>query len=521
MITNTNNLSSLENSSPSGEFHLGKRVFSSDESSSLTKKICVSKEKYTLNLLELIANSEETIPCIPWFENYSKINPVELDNRSIIEAIQSDPDQVKQSQYLRKLTETKVSILCLSLSINPILELRKDKGTLKGYFELITLAFAEHATQQCLPNLKLDKDIKSFILEGLNDATAKTYGLNSKLLTKWKNDKPICITTGWFRHVTSLVIYKNFVAYGNKGMCHEGFGNPGIKFYKMTKPENFNENFLKLLQQNADSQDKEKIQKEYLENGKLCEELGLELLFTLPKSLQKDGYCTYSLCKLNFHALLILYFLRNPVFYHAFTSQNDLIKALNITNKNFNSTVSLYNLKQYIELLKHPLTKKFISEKDRVRIYGHIQTKFSRDEKSKYLSEDSKNTLMTYLRDSIINPIKITHCLTTFAVEYSYVPSIAKSLLKDQSPGSFILRRGITPQTIMLNYLDKNGNLKYSTIKQISPDSFVLKSKPCNTLQELFNCNIVDLNIFFMKDNQLNKLTKTKIIKMQKNKKTT
>lgn len=439
----------------------------------------------TRQLLKIITNFDDR----EWLKQYAETGHHNLSNEQILKAISEEKNPVKNQEYMKALATFKTNMLCLFWSILPDLEMHPaGQKLIDGYYETVNLAYIEHILQVYFSNKENNANFKSLLLENFKTAPFNCFPSKRKvqIIQDWKNDKPVSLNIGWKTHITSLIILKDLVAYGNKGTRHPSFGAEGIIFYRMTQPDSFNEIFIKQILKFSTNKNI-KSQMDFLENGKMAKILGLVPIFRIPKSPQKDGYCTAAVCNLNIHSLIILSLLKD----HEGDLPDDLIEDIQKkalpeykTIKRFMHT---YNLSQFAQLLFHPLAKDSIGKKDAYTIICNLQSKIRPAGKLEAFSPDQQKIISNFFKDFFEKvPLTLDDCVVEFKLSPQEIPSVANELIEDTQPGNFLIRQGTTKQSVIVHYIDQDGKVKSLTIKKVK-GNFIYNNKTINHLQDLFD----------------------------------
>lgn len=432
-----------------------------------------------------------------WVKIYSKIKQENLSNAKFLEAINAEPDTVQREKCLSKLLELKLSICCLAWSILPDLDVL-SKSVANGYYSSITLAFFEHSLNQFFLQDSIPADLTALIKEGFNLALSHQYPHAQQIIADWKNDKPIFLRAGWSEHATSLLVYKNFVAYGNRGESHPNFNFLGIKYFTMTNPEKFNEAFINKINLRLTLSELKDEQMDFLENKKMEQELGLIPFFNQAIKAQKGGYCSYALCHMNLRSLLFLSSLTRTKNWSLQTGSIELAPQSNaIDHKKVKQFDRVYNLAQVEELIYLPEFKNILSQKDAFKIFCNIRSKIDYN-KFRSFSHAQQQAISSFFNRFISNnPLKIDDCITDFTLTYKASNKIAKELLTRKEVGTFLIRQSNDPQTLVVNYVDTQQKVRYLKIKKIN-DNYTHGKLTLSRLHDLTNSRIGTLWAPFM-----------------------
>lgn len=465
----------------------------SPEPKSKKIQLCETNKK----IHELLQSSPgSTFDNSSWVKIFEKVGHDNLSNTKLLEAINTEPDALIRQQCLRKLLEVKMSVCSLAWSIFPELDIFSLQIT-SGYYTEVTAAFFEHSINQFLLHESMPSEITTLIKEGFSKALPNFFpnaSAKTQMITDWKNGKPIFLLSGWRKHVTSLLIFNNYVAYGNKGAQHPNFGLYGIKYFLMTKPENFTEDFIERLTSRKDSEKFKEEQMNYLENNLIEQELGLLNFFNLPKTVQKGPGCTNVVCNMNLHSLLFLSSLpKDPINLPLLEITNQLSHSSITAYKKSKLFNRVYNLTQIDELLNHPDIQKIISPKDVFKFSWNIRSRF----KLNSFSTAQQNVILSFFYRFIINnPLKIDEFITDFN-NTSKISGRISNLLLDKAPtGTFLIRQSDTPLTLIVNYVDQKGKMRSFKIKN-NKGNYTHGKSTFSRLQDMVNVK-KELTIPFM-----------------------
>lgn len=478
--------------SPEKQINSKKRLFQDEnlppESISQSTKKYRSSRDSILELLDISASFSTK----KWSECYAKVGPQNLSVEKFLEAINEEKDAGKRADYLQSLMAFQTRMLCMLWTTLPELELHSDDTIYEGYYPAPIANYTEHALHVFFSNENKQWHFKDLMQECFKSVGENCYPKDREnhIIEDWKKGKAVSLNIGWIDHITAMVVHKNIVAYGNKGECHSSFGSDAIKFFRMTKPDNFNENFIKKISLYHLSEPS-KRQINFLEGGKMAKILGLIPLFSVPKTTQKDSYCSTVACNLNIHSLIIFSLLNNreenltDEFVES-TKQNAIADY-----KKVKQFIRSYALNQFSKLLFHPEAQYHIDKKDLFKIIGNLQGKICKPGKlAAYIPGQQILISSFFQRVFHTIPLEIDDCTLDFTESYKKIPGLAKNLIDTSLPGTFFLRPGPNEQTVMVNYVDQNGQAKTLSIKKIKGEYILKKPKENRTIrhfQDLFD----------------------------------
>lgn len=447
------------------------------------KKPHLPKVDDLIRELMLLA-SGETLNTKGWIRAYERVTHINFSTAKILDAINADPNPVQREKCLLSLIKIKLSVCSLAWSILPSLEILNTVNVEKGYFSTITLTLFDGALNQFLKeDDSVNEDLAFLLKESFSKAVSNRSPNPKAIINDWKNHKPVFLRAGWDGHVVGLLIYKNYVAYGNKGEQHPNFKFSGIKYFMMSLPDNFNEEFIRKIFNRVSAPEFVREQKNFLENQEMERELGLIPIFQEPMKPQRGAYCSHAVCTINLRSLLSL---------HNF-SEADKIASFLIP---FHSTQSLtlykkikkfnrvYNLSEVIDLLSKPEIFKLISQKDMFSFTSNLRNKIDFQKFSSYTAQQQASIVLFFNNFLHQNPLRIEACITEFPLSYKESTKIVKKLLHMKETGNYIIRKTKDPEVLIVNYIDQKGKVKFIKIRK-EIDGYKHGNLKISTIQEL------------------------------------
>lgn len=480
------------------ELSLGKRSYQSVNDENLSPQSPLKKPSLnsnaTIQKLLMLTPAHDHFDHDGWITTYEDVKQHNLSNIRLLEAIKAEPNSIKRQIQMHKLVELKLSVCCLAWSILPQFDLLK-KFPHEGYFSPITLAFFEHAVNEFFKDEAIPENFKEQIRESFSQAVSNHYPIPATIIKNWQLGKPVFLSAGWRGHVTCLLVYKNFVVYGNKGDQHPSFNFSGLKYYLMSNPANFNEEFIEKVHSGLTNTKRIGEKKDFFENNKMAELLGLVPFYQERMKPQNGQYCTNTVCTMNLRSLSFLLALNNAG--NVAINNDAPISQQCLDYKKIKKFNRVYDLTQVGELLSHPEIKDLVGSKDIFKLCCNLHNKLSIKKYNDFSPAQQKQITIFFQTFHNYNPLKIDDCITTFDTPYQESNKIMKMMLQNLEPGAFSIRLTTINNILIVNYVDSKRQVRFFKIKKINQD-YIYGKRTISSLQELMSSKEGELLIPYM-----------------------
>lgn len=325
-------------------------------------------------------------------------------------------------------------------------------------------SFSTNPLQKLLSENLRNTTIESFIKSARIEKGRRIDA--EAVLEDWKAGKPVVIPSGWTRHAVSLVIYKDYLIYSNRGQSSDDMPLSGIKIYKITKPENLTKKFIERIALSSGNVEKDM---QFLESpqGGMQKDLGLKLQGFIQKRGQKVGNCSWASTKCALQGLLTVLLheekkQQNPdaPFSKSIQSAGQIYKMWTTSHRQ----TEFRFIAEYIRSKNNE--EKLFKRKQEWRVWGELFNKFySKSAQSKryaYLADKGKinNALVKEFIDPGMYPIQDLATPLKLAHPEKYIDG----LLKNKLPGACVFAEIGEPKQLQFIYVNASGNISSSPL---------------------------------------------------------